>query len=124
MSARGAGGTGSVTELQIGDSPKALLPPTLCPGTLLLWGPHRPPPPAPGCLFLRPPAVTLPTGCQAAHFTRSWSLTCPGPADGVTHWSLTGSRDADKDAFSSFSDGVSRSGTGPLLWVLGAGSQH
>lgn len=44
MSARGAGGTGSVTELQIGDSPKALLPPTLCPGTLLLWGPHRPPP--------------------------------------------------------------------------------
>ncbi|XP_073757041.1 C3 and PZP-like alpha-2-macroglobulin domain-containing protein 8 isoform X4 [Callorhinus ursinus] len=29
--------------------------------------------------------------------------------DGVTHWSLTGSRDVDKDAFLSFSDGVSRS---------------
>ncbi|XP_007461165.1 PREDICTED: C3 and PZP-like alpha-2-macroglobulin domain-containing protein 8 [Lipotes vexillifer] len=26
--------------------------------------------------------------------------------DGVTHWSLTGSRDVDKDAFLSFSDGV------------------
>lgn len=48
---------------------------------------------------------------------QSWS-----PADGVTHWSLTGSRDTDKDAFLSFSDGVSRSGTGLLLWVLGAGS--
>ncbi|XP_032170736.1 C3 and PZP-like alpha-2-macroglobulin domain-containing protein 8 isoform X4 [Mustela erminea] len=29
--------------------------------------------------------------------------------DGVTHWSLTGSRDTDKEAFLSFSDGVSRS---------------
>ncbi|XP_039723675.1 C3 and PZP-like alpha-2-macroglobulin domain-containing protein 8 isoform X2 [Pteropus medius] len=28
--------------------------------------------------------------------------------DGVTHWSLTGSRDGDKDAFLSFSDGVSQ----------------
>ncbi|OWK11628.1 hypothetical protein Celaphus_00003015, partial [Cervus elaphus hippelaphus] len=31
---------------------------------------------------------------------------CSGLADGVTHWSLTGSRDVDKDAFLSFSDGV------------------
>lgn len=28
--------------------------------------------------------------------------------DGVTHWSLTGSRDGDKDTFLSFSDGVSQ----------------
>lgn len=30
----------------------------------------------------------------------------------MTHWSLTGSRDVDKDAFLSFSDGVYQSGTG------------
>lgn len=52
-----------------------------------------------------------------------WPLTCLGLTDGVTHWSLTGSRDGDKDAFLSFSDGVSQAGTArpPLLPALGAG---
>lgn len=54
--------------------------------------------------------------------------TCPGLADGVTHWSLTGSQDRDKDTFLSFSDGVSQAGTASpspttCLWhgVLGPG---
>lgn len=60
-----------------------------------------------------------------------WPLTCPGPTDGVTHWSLTGSRDGDKDAFLSFSDGVSQAGTTrptPAArlgsWVLGLGLER
>ncbi|KAM8765901.1 LOW QUALITY PROTEIN: C3 and PZP-like alpha-2-macroglobulin domain-containing protein 8 [Rhynchonycteris naso] len=36
-----------------------------------------------------------------------WPLMSPGLADGVTHWSLTGSQEEDKDTFLSFSDRVS-----------------
>lgn len=102
-------------------SPKALPVPAICPWhpTPLGSTPH------PRHISPRDPyALTLTAGCQAEHLIGLWPLTCPGPADGVTHWSLTGSRDVDKDAFLSFSDGVSQSGTGPLLWVLGAGSRH
>ncbi|XP_044109924.1 C3 and PZP-like alpha-2-macroglobulin domain-containing protein 8 isoform X6 [Neovison vison] len=53
-------------------------------------------------------ALTLlrsPAAPAALRKLRSLAIT----QDGVTHWSLTGSRDTDKDAFLSFSDGVSRS---------------
>lgn len=57
------------------------------------------------------------------------ALIPPGLADGVTHWSLTGSQDGGKDTFLSFSDGVSQAGTaspspaacrGPWVWVPAA----
>ncbi|XP_060152812.1 C3 and PZP-like alpha-2-macroglobulin domain-containing protein 8 isoform X2 [Globicephala melas] len=50
-------------------------------------------------------ALTLlrsPAAPAALRKLRSLAIT----QDGVTHWSLTGSRDVDKDAFLSFSDGV------------------
>ncbi|XP_049564221.1 C3 and PZP-like alpha-2-macroglobulin domain-containing protein 8 [Orcinus orca] len=47
--------------------------------------------------LLRSPAAPA-----ALRKLRSLAIT----QDGVTHWSLTGSRDVDKDAFLSFSDGV------------------
>ncbi|XP_072642951.1 C3 and PZP-like alpha-2-macroglobulin domain-containing protein 8 isoform X5 [Canis lupus baileyi] len=53
-------------------------------------------------------ALTLlrsPAAPAALRKLRSLAIT----QDGVTHWSLTGSRDVDKDAFLSFSDGVSQS---------------
>ncbi|EPY88453.1 C3 and PZP-like, alpha-2-macroglobulin domain containing 8-like protein [Camelus ferus] len=53
-------------------------------------------------------ALTLlrsPTAPAALRKLRSLAIT----QDGVTHWSLTGSRDVDKDAFLSFSDGVYQS---------------
>ncbi|XP_025845485.2 C3 and PZP-like alpha-2-macroglobulin domain-containing protein 8 isoform X4 [Vulpes vulpes] len=53
-------------------------------------------------------ALTLlrsPAAPAALRKLRSLAIT----QDGVTHWSLTGSRDIDKDAFLSFSDGVSQS---------------
>lgn len=60
-----------------------------------------------------------------------WPLTCPGLTDGATHWSLTGSRDGDKDAFLSFSDAVSQAGTARPTpasclgsWVLGPGLER
>ncbi|XP_047690649.1 C3 and PZP-like alpha-2-macroglobulin domain-containing protein 8 isoform X3 [Prionailurus viverrinus] len=53
-------------------------------------------------------ALTLlrsPAAPAALRKLRSLAIT----QNGVTHWSLTGSRDVDKDAFLSFSDGVSQS---------------
>ncbi|XP_048651313.1 C3 and PZP-like alpha-2-macroglobulin domain-containing protein 8, partial [Marmota marmota marmota] len=53
-------------------------------------------------------ALTLlrsPAAPEALRKLRSLAIT----QDGVTHWSLTGSRGVDKDAFLSFGDGVSRS---------------
>nr|XP_026245668.1 C3 and PZP-like alpha-2-macroglobulin domain-containing protein 8 [Urocitellus parryii] len=53
-------------------------------------------------------ALTLlrsPAAPEALRRLRSLAIT----QDGVTHWSLTGSRGVDKDAFLSFGDGVSRS---------------
>lgn len=47
-------------------------------------------------------------GCQAECWVGCGFVL----ADGVTHWSLTGSQGVDKDAFLSFGDGVSQSGTG------------
>ncbi|KAF5913730.1 hypothetical protein HPG69_017506 [Diceros bicornis minor] len=62
-----------------------------------------------------------PTAPAALRRLRSLAIT----RDGVTHWSLMGSRDVDEDVFLSFSDGVSQSGTAhPTLgasfglWVL------
>lgn len=81
-------------------------------------------------LFSRPHALTPTMGCQAEH-SRVLPVTCPGLTDGVTHWSLTGSRDGDKDTFLSFSDGVSQAGTAcstPAAcfgcWVLGPGIER
>uniref|UniRef100_A0A480DIY3 C3 and PZP-like alpha-2-macroglobulin domain-containing protein 8 n=2 Tax=Sus scrofa TaxID=9823 RepID=A0A480DIY3_PIG len=50
--------------------------------------------------LLRSPAAPA-----ALRKLRSLAIT----QDGMTHWSLTGSRDVDKDAFLSFSDGVYQS---------------
>ncbi|XP_047387857.1 C3 and PZP-like alpha-2-macroglobulin domain-containing protein 8 [Sciurus carolinensis] len=53
-------------------------------------------------------ALTLlrsPAAPEALRKLRSLAIT----QDGVTHWSLTGSRGVDKDAFLSFGDGVSQS---------------
>ncbi|XP_045410979.1 C3 and PZP-like alpha-2-macroglobulin domain-containing protein 8 [Lemur catta] len=48
-------------------------------------------------------------GCQAEAWVGLWPLTNPVLADGVAHWSPTSSWDMDKDAFLSYSDGVSMS---------------